>query len=177
MNTVEFKLILIPETPDKFLIKSEKPLAGLKFIEEASSCLRRNLDLEVSMRHQTLGTVSQYEISVPQELAIKSGKFDTTSTVYLPCDENVLKEFIFYGASMSHVGTRRACYPYYQNEVVLCSYIDELHFLDVWSKRGFPTKFKNNVGNCDIPIVDDAEDVNKPGEGDLVLDDITKGLH
>ena len=174
---MEFKLILNPETPDKFLIKYEKPLAGLKFIEEASACLRRNLDLEVSMRHQTLGTVSQYEISVPQELAIKSGKFDTVSTVYLPCDENILKEFIFYGASMSHTGTRRACYPYYQNEVVLCSYIDELHFLEVWANRGFRDKFKSNTsGDCDIPLVDDSDDVTGPYEGDLVLDDITKGL-
>ena len=174
---MEFKLILTPKTPDTFLLYAETPLSGLEFVEKAGACLRRNLDTETRARHITLGNVARYEISVPQELAIKSGKFDTTNTMYLPCDENILKEFIFYGASMSHVGTRRACYPYYQNEVVLCSYIDELHFLDVWSKRGFPTKFKNNVSDCDIPVVDDAEDVNKPGEGDLVLDDITKGLH
>ena len=172
---MEFKLILIPETPDKFLIKSEKPLAGLKFIEEASSCLRRSLDLKVQMRHQTLGTVSQYEMLVPQELAIKSGKYDTVSTVYLPCCENILKSFIFYGASMGHTGTRRACYPYYQDEVVLTSYIEELKFLDVWASRGFPGQMgTNEMGN--IPLVDDADDVQGPDEGDLVLDDITKGL-
>ena len=113
---------------------------------------------------------------VPQELAIKSGKYDTVSTVYLPCCEDILKKFIFYGASMGHTGIRRACYPYYQDEVVLTSYIDELKFLDVWASRGFPGQMsKNEMGN--IPLVDDADDVQGPGEGDLVLDDITKGLN
>ena len=123
---MEFELILAPETPDKYLLKAEKPLSGLAFVEEASKCLRRSLDTKTRMRHITLGNVAQYTISVPQSIAIECGYFNNASRVYLPCEENVLKDYVFHAATMAHGASNRPCYPYYQDEIVLTSYIDEL---------------------------------------------------
>ena len=171
---MEFNLILVPETPDKYLLKAEKPLSGLAFVEEASKCLRRSLDTKTRMRHMTMGNVAQYSISVPQSLAIESGYFDKAATVYLPCEENILAKYVFYGANMAHGASNRPCYPYYQDEIVLVSYVDELAFLDVWRQRGFPKKMTINLDQLDIPIVDEADDVQNPSVGDLVLDDLLK---
>ena len=173
---MEFKLILVPETPDKLILKTEKPLAGLSFIEQASACLRRSLDTKSRMRHNTLGAIAQYEVLVPQAVAIESCKFDTKNVVYVPCEENFLKKFIFYGATIGKCGTGRPVYPYYSDEVVLSSYIDELAIIDVWRNRDFPDKLTINLGGYDdIPLVDDAEsDVTGPYIGDLVLDDLLR---
>lgn len=172
---MEFKLILTPETPDKVLLKAEKPLSGLAFIEKASTCLRRNLDTMCHMRHITLGTVAQYEISVPQAVAIESGCFQNESVVYLPCEENILAKYLFYSASMAKGPNNRPCYPYYQNEIVLMTYVDELSFIDVWRQRGFPKKMTINLMTADIPVVDDAGNVKDPVTGDLILDDLLRG--
>lgn len=170
---MDFKLILVPETPDKYLLKYEKPLSGLDFITQAGACLRRNLDTKTKMRHVTLGTVAQYTISVPQALAIESTKFQSTDTVYLPCEENVLAKYIFYGACIGKTGTMRAVYPYYTDEVVLTSYIDELTLLDVWRTRNFPDKFTINLDSAYIPLVDDPDgDIQDASIGDLALDDL-----
>lgn len=137
---MEFKLILVPKYPNEFLLKDETPLSGLKFVEQAAACLRRNLDTQTRSRHITLGNISQYEISVPQALAIDSGWFTTSNCRYISCAENYLKPFIFYGATMSTAPSNRPVYPYYQNEVVLISYIDELAILDEWKRNGYPVE-------------------------------------
>ena len=137
---MEFKLILVPKCPNEFLLKDETPLSGLKFVEQAAACLRRNLDTQTRTRHITLGNIAQYEISVPQALAIDSGWFKDSSCRYISCTENYLKPFIFYGATMSTAPSNRPVYPYYQNEVVLISYIDELSILDEWKRNGYPVE-------------------------------------
>ena len=153
---MEFKLILVPETPDKLLLKPETPLAGLTFIEHASACLRRSLDTTQRMRHSTLGAVAQYELLVPQAIAIESCRFGNTNTIYVPCEENFLKKFIFYGATLGRSSTRRNVYPYY---------------------RDYPDKLTINLGGYDdIPLVPDTDVVDGPNIGDLVLDDIMVGL-
>lgn len=176
---MDFELTLIPETPDKLLLHAEKPLAGLAFIEEASKCLRRSLDAKKRMRHMTLGNVATYTISVPQALAIDSGMFEDSSKCYVVCEEDILKKFVFYSASTSAVPGCRASYPFYQDEIVLSSLIDELAFLNTWRNRGYPKTMTINLrveGGMNFPIVPDAEDVGAQ-PGDCVLDDLTRGLH
>lgn len=174
---MEFKLILVPETPDKLLLKPETPLAGLTFIEHASACLRRSLDTTQRMRHSTLGAVAQYELLVPQAIAIESCRFGNTNTIYVPCEENFLKKFIFYGATLGRSSTRRNVYPYYTDEIVLTSYIDELAIIEIWRNRDYPDKLTINLGGYDdIPLVPDTDVVDGPNIGDLVLDDIMVGL-
>lgn len=173
---MNFKLVLVPKTPEELLLVPETPLSGLKFMEVAGKCLRRNLDLENRCKHITLGAVSRYEISVPQTVAIDSGWFEKTDTRYLLCENDLLSSYIFYGASMARVGTVAQIYPYYTNEIVLVSYIDELAFIQVWAQRGYPdymTKYLNS--NPNIPLVPDADDEDCPQTGDLVLDDILQG--
>lgn len=174
---MEFKLILTPKTPDTYLLYAETPLAGLDFVETAGACLRRNLDTETRSRHVTLGNVARYEISVPQAIAIESGWFKSSSTRYLPCEPGVLSKYIFYGASMNRAASNKPVYPYYSNEIVLVSYIDELALLDVWRNRGYPDYFTKDFDSMtDIPLVPDADDIDGPTEGDLVLDDLMQGL-
>ena len=172
---MDFKLILVPETPDKVLLKPETPLSGLDFVVQAGACLRRCLDTKTRMRHVTLGTVAQYTILVPQAIAIDSTKFQSTDTVYLPCEENVLAKYIFYGAAIGKTDTMRAVYPYYADEVVLTSYIDELEILNIWRQRNYPDKFTINLDSAYIPLVPEAGDVDAPATGDLVLDDLLCG--
>lgn len=174
---MNFKLVLVPKTPDEVLLYPETPLSGLKFMEVAGQCLRRNLDLESRCRCITLGAVSKYEISVPQSVAIASGWFEKTDTRYLQCENDLLSNYIFHGASMARLGTTNQIYPYYTNEIVLVSYIDELAFLQVWAQRGYPeymSKYLDNGPN--IPLVPDAEDEECPKTGDLVLDDLLQGV-
>ena len=174
---MKFSLILIPKTPDSYLLYAEKPLSGLNFIEKAGECLRRNLDTETSTRHITLGNVSSYEISVPQSIAVECGWFDSTNKRYLPCEADILEKYIFYGATMNRAASNRSVYPYCGNEVTLVSYIDELAFLDVWRNRGYPPYMSKNFDDmADIPMVPDAGDVDTPTEGDLVLDDLMRGI-
>lgn len=177
---MEFKLVLVPKTPDEYLLNGEKSLCGLAFVEKASRCLRRNLDLKSKTRHNTLGRIAKYEISVPQAIAIESGWFDQKSVRYITCEANVLESYIFYGASMS-TATNRPSYPWYSDEVVLSSYIDELAILDTWRSRGYPKTLTveympDQVVGGQIPIVPDADDVQNPNLGDLILDDIMNDL-
>lgn len=170
---MEFKLILVPKTPDEYLLNAERPLCGLAFVEKASQCLRRNLDNLTKARHQTLGAVAKYEISVPQALAIESGWFDQKSTRYLTCEANCLEKFIFYGACMSNTATNRPTYPYYGNSIILNSYVDELAFLEAWRIRGYPDEYTIVDDNtCDMTIVPDEDAVKNPTAGDVILDDL-----
>lgn len=174
---MNFKLILVPKTPDKFLLYAETPKSGLEFMQIAGQCLRRNLDLETSFRHITLGNLSSYEVSLPYSLAIASGWFDKSNVRYLTCEPGILEKYIFYGASMARYGNTKQIYPYYTNEVVLVSYIDELALLNVWAQRGYPEYFTINLDNgANIPLVPDADDETDPSVGDLVLDDLLQGV-
>lgn len=146
-------------------------------MEVAGQCLRRSIDHQERCKHITLGTVSRYEIIVPTSVAIASGWFEKTNKRYLQCSDNLLESYVFYGASMARLGTTNQIYPYYTNEIVLVSYIDELAFLQVWAQRGYPeymSKYLDNGPN--IPLVPDAEDEECPKTGDLVLDDLLQGV-
>ena len=173
---MEFKLVLIPKTPDEVLLFPETPLSGLKFMEVAGACLRRSIDTESRFKHITLGTVVQYEVTIPQAVAIASGWFDKTNKRYLLCEQNILSKYIFQGASMARVGTTAQIYPYYTNEIVLVSYVDELAFISTWAQRGYPDYMTINYDTMpDIPLLPDAEDSECPEVGNLVLDDILQG--
>lgn len=176
---MEFELTLIPETPDKLLLHAEKPLAGLAFVEEASKCLRRSLDTKKRMRHMILGNIATYTMSVPQALAIESNMFTDSNKCYIVCEEDILEKYIFYAASTSNQPSNRPTYPYYQDEIVLTSLIDELTFLNVWRNRGYPKTMTINLkvdSGISLPLVPDAEDVSNPTTGTCVLDDMLNGV-
>lgn len=170
---MEFKLVLVAKTPDTFILNAEQPLEGLAFLEKASACLRRSLDTQTLTRHVTLGNIAQYTVTVPQAIAIESGWFTEKNTRYLPCEADILKKYIFYGAAMNNGPAGRACYPYLRDQITLHSYIDELAILTVWRNRGYPETFTVDfAGVSPIPIVPEAGDVDNPDPGDMVLDDL-----
>lgn len=175
---MQFTLKLVPALPNEVVLGPEKPLSGIKFLEEAGKILRRNLDCSAKCKHQTLGVLSTYNISVPQQIAIESGWFEDKSERYLTVENGLLNYFIFHTAMFSYGAGNRTYYPYYQNEIVLSSYIDELRFVEVWRNRGYPDRMTKNLNpGVDIPLVDDAEDVtDQAQEGDLVLDDLSDDL-
>lgn len=184
-----FKLKLLPTKPSEgeVVLEPEKPLSGLQFIEEASRCLRRSLDGNCKCRHITLGTLATYTCTVPQAIAIESGWFDKENERTLIVDHNYLASYVFYGASMAYTGSRRSCYPYYENEIALTSFIDELAFLEKWKMKGYPeilTEKFNPGGNNPhhvLPIYQDSGDVDDPRMGDTILDileqDCCNGRH
>lgn len=133
-----FKLILVPKLPTDLVLEPETPLSGVAFLDKAALCLHRNLDDTMTYRHQTLGAVAKYEISVPQTMAIESNFFKNESERFLIVENNALSKYIFYAASISHGNAARACYPYYKDQIVLMSYIDELEFLAQWKTLGYP---------------------------------------
>lgn len=178
---MQFNLVLIAARPDELILTAETPLAGVSFLEEAGRCLRRNLDGSSKYRHQTLGNLSTYTISVPQQIAIESGWFDSKSTRYLTLSHGFLNDYIFHAANFTYGTANRTYYPYYQNEIVLTSLVDELAVLDCWREKGYPAVLSNETAapgiGTSIPVVDDASDVSHLAQaGDVVLDDITKGL-
>ena len=179
---MQFNLVLVAARPDELILTAETPLAGVKFLEEAGRCLRRNLDCGSKYRHQTIGNLSTYTISVPQQIAIESTWFEAKSTRYLTVSHGFLNSYIFHAATFSYGTANRTYYPYYQNEIVLTSLIDELAVLDFWRENGYPAVLtaeggSGEVGISGLPIVDDASDLtHMANPGDCVLDDITKGL-
>lgn len=172
---MEFTLKLIPELPTEYILNAEKPLSGVKLLEEAAKCLRRNLDSAVRAKHKTMGAIYCYDISVPQSIAIESGHFESCSKKYLVCEAGSLDRFIFHTANFNYGSGNRAYYPYYQNELTLTSYVDELGFLDLWRTRGYPEKMTINLDSMDIPLVPDVDDVEDAEIGDMVLDDLMRG--
>lgn len=169
---MDFILRLVPELPTEFILHAEKPLSGVKLLEEGAKCLRRNLDCAVRARHTTMGALYCYDISVPQSIAIESGHFDASNKKYLQCEAGSLDRFIFHAASFNYGSSNRPYYPYYQNELVLTSYIDELAFLDLWRTRGYPDKMPINLDSMDIPLVPDTDNIPDANIGDIVLDDL-----
>lgn len=155
---MEFTLKLVPELPTQLILTPETPLSGVKFLEEAGKCLRRSLDLGVRYRHQTMGSLSTYNIVVPQAVAIESKFFEDCDSMYLLVDNGFLNNFIFHAASFSFGHGNRCWYPYYQNEIVLMSFIDELAVVDLWRSRGFPGNLKFNTDGEVTPPVDNPDD-------------------
>ena len=165
---MRFSLVLQTSKPQKYnVLDAETPLSGLSFVMYASACLRRSLDDISRYRHQTLGALATYTMAVPQQLALESGLFEDAATVTITVAEDILKPFIFYGATLGSASSSRPCYPYTQNETVLTSYIDELRFLFAWQAAGFPTKVKlDDNGNLVADTSSDDDDSGKkPGQG------------
>lgn len=148
---MQFKIMLTPDRPTQgeLVLQSETPISGLKFIEEVGKCLRRSIDHIARERHVTLGALSFYEITVPQQLAIESQLFETKSTIPVIVQDDLLSHYIFYGASVDNKASGRPCYPYMNSEATLVSYIDELQFLTDWAALGFPERLIWNNGLMD----------------------------
>lgn len=176
---MKFTLRLVPMTPEELVLTAEIPLSGVNFMAEAGRCLRRDLDTALRARHITLGNLARYDMSVPQQIAIESNFFQDKDLRYLPVSHGLLNRFIFHAATFRYGSSGKNYYPYYQNEIVLSSYIDELAVIDLWRSRGYPDTItdKINTGNVQIPLVDDAEDVTNVAQtGDVVLDDLYAGI-
>lgn len=172
---MKFTLNLVPSLPNELVLTAEKPLSGVKFLEEASRCLRRSLDGSLRCRHQTMGNLATYAITVPQQIAIESGWFDDKNERYLQVEHAILNQYIFHAASYTNGCAQRSYYPYYQNEVVLTSYIDELAFIDVWRQRDYPEKMTINIDSgVNLPLVGDESEVEGPDVGDCILDDLMR---
>ena len=141
---MEFKLNIVGNRPTAgdLVLAAEVPLSGVKFIEVFGQAMRRSIDHVGRHRHITLGALAMYEVTVPQYMAIESGLFETTDTVAVYVENNLLSNFIFYSASMSYGATGRPCYPYMQNEATLVSMIDELAFLDAWANTNYATSLR-----------------------------------
>lgn len=141
---MEFKLNLVGNRPTSgdLVLAAEVPLNGVKFIEAYGKAMRRSIDHVGRHRHVTLGALAMYEVTVPQYMAIESGLFETTDTVAIYIENDMLSNFIFYSPSMSYGATGRPCYPYMQNEATLTSMIDELAFLDAWANTNYATSLK-----------------------------------
>ena len=170
---MKFTLRLVPMTPEELVLTAETPLSGVNFMAEAGRCLRRDLDTALRARHITLGNLARYDMSVPQQIAIESNFFQDKDLRYLPVSHGLLNRFIFHAATFRYGSSGKNYYPYYQNEIVLSSYIDELAILETWRNRGYPNEFNVNYDeDCNIDLVPDADDVDKPDVGDLVLDDL-----
>lgn len=148
---MQFKITITPFRPTAgdLVLESETPLSGLRFMEEVGKCLRRSIDHIAHERHVTLGAMSFYEITVPQQLAIQSGLFEEKTTIPVIVEHNLLSHYIFYGASVDNRASGRPCYPYMNSEATLNSYVDELLFLADWATLGFPTKLIWNNGLAD----------------------------
>lgn len=148
---MQFKIMLTPDRPTRgdLVLESETPISGLTFIEEVGKCLRKSIDHISRERHITLGALSFYEITVPQQMAIDSKLFETKSTISVIVENNLLSHYVFYGASVDNKASGRPCYPYMNSEATLISYIDELQFLMDWASIGFPERVVWDNGMMD----------------------------
>ena len=133
-------------TEGDLVVTPETPLSGVHFIEVFGRTLRRSIDHVGRYRHITLGALAEYEVTVPQQIAIESGLFESNDKITVYVENGLLNNFIFYSASISYGKTGRPCYPYVQNEATLISMIDELLFLDAWVSTGYATELKYSNG-------------------------------
>lgn len=146
---MEFKLRLVADRPTDgdLVLEPETPLSGLAFIEEVGKCLRRSIDHVARAKHTTLGALVTYEVTVPQAMAIESGKFNESSTYTVVLEKNLLSHFVFYCAHIATGPAGRRCYPFTDNEATLISQIDELAFLDAWANAGYASRLMMNGNN------------------------------
>ena len=145
---MEFKLNLIAENPYKgeLVLEQETPLEGMTFLSAVSCCLRRSIEHVSRARHNILGGLATYEITVPQSMAYESGYFEDTNEVTIIVEKNLLSKFIFYTANVSYGANGRPCFPYMQNEAVLTSLIDEFAFLQAWADTGYANRLMMKNG-------------------------------
>lgn len=150
-----FQLKLVPHTAAEHVLENEIPISGVEFLEKASALLRKSIDGCTNMRHITLGTLSSYTINIPDDVAIRSGKFENNMSMYVVVENDLLKDFIFYTATMmtncstASVTYRHICAPYNGNGgVLLHSNIDELAFVDTWVKLNYPETMTRNQYVC-----------------------------
>lgn len=189
---MEFKLNLIAENPYKgeLVLEPETPLEGMNFISAVSCCLRRSIEHVSRARHNTLGGLATYEITVPQQVAYDSGYYDSTNEFTVIVERNLLSNFIFYVANVTYGANGRPCFPYMQNEAVLTSLIDEFAFLEAWVNTGYANRLMmqngkvvanngyfcgTNVGNSNTGIGCGGCTVNV-GTGQIALRPITDGV-
>lgn len=162
---MEFKLKLVPALPGQLVLGAEKPYEGFKFLAEAAKCLRRSLDSSVRHRHQVMGPLHTYNVVVPQTIAMSSNFFETANERYVTVENEFLNDFIFHTAMYTYGKGNRCYYPFYQDEVVLMSFIDELAVVDTWMQQGYPetlTKVSSDPTVPENPDQDspDAVDMN-----------------
>lgn len=143
---MEFKLRLESDRPTNgdLVLEAETPLEGVQFIEQMGKSLRRSIDHVGRGRHFTLGALPTYEVTVPQQMAIESGKFEGVYTHTIILEHNLLSHFIFYAANVHTGPAGRRCYPFTENEATLISLIDELAFLDAWANTGYASRLMMN---------------------------------
>lgn len=145
---MEFKLRIEADRPTNgdLVLAAETPLSGLQFVQEVGKCLRRSIDHVAKARHYTLGALVTYEMAVPQQMAIESGKFNDSDTYTLIVEHGLLSNFIFYCATIHTGPAGRRCYPFTNNEATLSSQIDELAFLNAWAEAGYPSRLMMSGG-------------------------------
>lgn len=135
---MQFTLKLTPSVVGTSILTDETPLDGMTFLEKATDILKRNIDPKIKTSHKTLGILNSYEIDVPRDLAIESGQFETSSSVYVQVSEDFLRPFVFYYATMNYNPiTKSYYYPYNSAGLVLTTMIDELSVLDYWKTNNF----------------------------------------
>lgn len=141
---MEFKLILEGDRPTSgdLVLAAETPLEGVAFMEAVGQTLRRSIDHIARCRHTTLGALATYDMTVPQSMAIESGKYTESNRHIIIAENDLLSHYIFYIASVDYKATGRPCYPYMNSEARLVSMIDELQFLADWAGLGYPDRVR-----------------------------------
>ncbi|MCM1231734.1 MAG: hypothetical protein NC311_05795 [Muribaculaceae bacterium] len=162
---MEFKLRLESDRPTNgdLVLEAETPFSGVQFIEQVGKALRRSIDHVARGRHVTLGALVTYEVTVPQQMAIESGKFENSDTYTVILEHNLLSHFVFYSANVITGPAGRRCYPYTTNEASLISMIDELAFLDAWANTGYASRLMmagNSVVNGEYTTSGGTGDTN-----------------
>lgn len=155
---MEFVLKLVPALPGQLVLGAEKPYEGFKFLEEAAKCLRRSLDSSIRHRHQVMGPLSTYNVVVPQAIAVSSNFFEMDNEQYVTVENEFLNDFIFHTAMYTHGRGNRCYYPFYQDEVVLMSFIDELAVVDAWMQQGYPEALTKVNPDPSVPENPDQSD-------------------
>lgn len=139
---MEFKLRIEADRPaqGELVLEAETPLSGVQFIEQVGKSLRRSIDHVSRAKHHTLGALVTYEFTVPQQMAIESGKYENSDTYTIVVENNILSHYVFYAANVITGPAGRRCYPFTDNEATLISMIDELAFLDAWAATGYASR-------------------------------------
>jgi len=143
---MKFTLKVVADRPTdgELVLEPETPLCGIAFIEQVGKCLRRSIDHVSRSKHVILGALVTYEFTVPQAMAIESGKFNNSNTHTITVENNLLSHFVFYAANIVTGPAGRRCYPFTENEATLTSLIDELGFLDAWANAKYADRLVMN---------------------------------
>lgn len=159
-----FKVKFIPPTPDEVVISDTARIGGLDFIAIAQSVLKRVIEEHEERRFEPLGRVRQFEVTIPNEVAVKSDLFNEKNEIYVTVPANFLNNYIFHlvsgNTSMANSRSRMRVYPYHCSEVVIMSAIDEFRLIQDWERLGFSTNIVNDFDesiqpnpDCDCGVV------------------------